>query len=84
MAIVAGIGLIVVNQGNEAPLIGQLNAEASVNAWFDAYNAGNDEAVFELMFRARSSNPTRSSGMRSSVSVAFLMGLTVTFDWCSR
>ena len=48
VAIVAGIGLIVVNQGNEAPLIGQLNAEASVNAWFDAYNAGNDEAVLEL------------------------------------
>ncbi len=77
VALVAGIGLIVVNQGNEAPLTSQPvppaatnppvtseaapttvnqvddaafkeNAEASVNDWFVAYNAGNDEAVLEL------------------------------------
>ena len=78
VAIVAGIGLIVVNQGDEAPLTSQPvapaatnppvtseaapttvdqagaaalteNALASVDAWFDAYNTGNDEAVLELL-----------------------------------
>jgi len=77
VAIVAGIGLIVVNQGEEAPLASQPvppaatnppvtseavpttvnqvndaalteNALASVEAWFDAYNLGDDEAVLEL------------------------------------
>jgi len=48
VAIVAGIGLIVVNQGSEAPLVSQPDAEASVDAWFDAYNAGDDEAVLAL------------------------------------
>ena len=46
--IVAGIGLIVVNQDNEAPFTSQPDAEASVDAWFDAYNAGDDEAVLAL------------------------------------
>ena len=77
VAIVAGIGLIVVNQGNEAPSTGQPvaptatnppvtseaapttvnqvsdsalteNALASVDAWFDGFNAGDDEAVLGL------------------------------------
>ena len=50
--IVAGIGLIAVNQGNDAPPVTAEelteNALSSLDDWFDAYNGGNDEAALEL------------------------------------